>query len=311
METLSLNEIQNYKNNDDIEIVLTGGPMAPESRVVIKEVPIKSIKLAKNSRLNISDDEISGLMQSIKKTGLLQPIGVFKSKTNTGYEICYGNRRFLACSKLGMSKVPAIIHVNKTDAENDLKNLTENLQRRNISLTEAGRYIEILKNDNLSLAEIAVRLGVSVNYVKDCLTAFQKVPKEFRKDLDVRTTMDKKRVPGKISINSARSIVSATATYRLDAEQEKILYNAAKSKDKFNYKNIEKYAAAVKSGSQNPVEDVPHLKHMNVQFWLSEDDAETLYKKHIVKGPFKSLNGLFVAILKGEKSERIKIYSGT
>lgn len=298
-------QLDGFSNKDETVLYIKVGPMAAKGPVEIREIPLNKIKLGKNSRMQVSEDEIAGLMQSIKEVGLLQPIGVTKS--GNSFEIVYGNRRFLAVSKLGKAKIPAVVHSNKNVSENDLQNLTENLQRRNISLIEAGRYIQILRDSGLSAAEIAVRLGVSKAYIQSCITAFQEVPKEHQKDLEVKTVHDRKRTPGKISISTARAIVSARATYRLSKDEEELLYKAAKKDDSFEAQNIPKYAAAVKQGSKDPVRDVPKTKHVSVQFYITEDEYNRLYEKHVVKGHYKSMSGFFVSILKGEKNERVKI----
>lgn len=51
----------------------------------VKELPVNKIKLGRNSRLDIKNEELSGLMQSIESEGLLQPIGVVKR--GRGYEV--------------------------------------------------------------------------------------------------------------------------------------------------------------------------------------------------------------------------------
>lgn len=285
-------------------LLLEEGPMAVKGATRIEEIPLNKIKLAKNSRTNVTDNEISGLMSSIKETGLLQPIGVVQK--GNGYEVVYGNRRFLAVSKLGYSKIPATIHQNKTEAENDLQNLTENLQRRNITLTEAGRYMEILNKSGLTIPEIAIRLGVNKSYITACLTAYNEIPEEFKGDIEVRTTGDKGKAPGKISVTTARNVISAGKSYGLTKTQVKKLLTEAKSNDKFNVQSITDYATAIKNGDNDPVNSVSKKKHIRVQFWMNEKEHDRLHKKYIVNGQFTHMNSLYTAILRGEISEHIK-----
>lgn len=277
----------------------------PGSKTIIQKMSLNKIKLSRNSRAAISRDELEGLMQSIKTVGLLQPIGVVKSATG-GYEICYGNRRYLACSKLGMSTIPVIIHSNKKEHEIDLKNLTENIQRRNISLAEAGRYIDLLNKDGLSLREIAVRLGVSASYVESCRKCFVNVPKEFRDDLEIQTS-NHKVAPGKIAMKSATKILSAVRTYRLDPEEAKSLFQAAKTDPRFTAENIEKYAASAKRGSKDPIGSVNPTKHVRCNLLFDEKDYNDLMVKYVNDGPFRSIPALLIAVLRGEKDIKIKI----
>ncbi len=196
-------------DSNERTLTIKGEGMARGQKIEIKELPMNKIKIGRNSRLAVSKEDLSGLMQSINSTGLLEPIGVIKSQKHQGsYEIAYGNRRFMAFSKLGLHSIPAVIHEYKNESDVDVKNLTENVQRRNISLAEIGRYASILEGEGLGKKELAVRLGVSINYLDACLNAYKDVPKEYREDLQVQTSGSAPE-PGKISIMTAKAIVNA------------------------------------------------------------------------------------------------------
>lgn len=296
---------------EDLEsIEFKGAPMAKGTTVTITKMPINKIKLNKNSRLNIDPEELDGLMQSIKSEGLLQPIGVIKN--GSGYEICYGNRRFLACSKLGVTTIPCIVHEKKKESDVDIKNLTENVQRRNISLAEVGRYIELLEGEGLSKQESAVRLGVSIGYVEGALSAFREVPKEFRSDIEVNVSRKHKggrTAPGKISMSSARKIVSAVKSGILSNSQAKKLYVAAKESSDFNPSNLPKYIKTIAGGENNFLAKGA-VRLVSIRVPMSERHYEELKKEHVDNGPFKTVGGFLVAVLSGEKSARIKVLKG-
>lgn len=275
--------------------------------VEVQNLPVNKIKISKNSRMSVSPDELDGLMQSIKETGLLQPIGVVKS--GGGYEICYGNRRYLAVTKLGLSRIPAIVHEKKREHDIDIKNLTENVQRRNVSMAEVGRYLELLKDGGLSNAEAAVRLGVTKGYVENCVRAYQEVPTQFRDDLEIQVGKhnDRKRIPGKIAISTANKIANARRHHRLSHADTVKLFKAAKSNDNFSAENIDKYAVAIKQGIPDFVESVEPIHRVCVNFYIAESEKEKLTVKYITGGPFKSIPQLCAAILRGEKAVKIDI----
>lgn len=277
--------------------------MARGQDVKIKEIPMNKIKLGRNSRLD--KDDLSGLMQSINSTGLLEPIGVVEPKDGKGYEIAYGNRRFLAFSKLGLHSIPAVVHKRKSDNDVDVKNLAENVQRRNISLAEIGRYATTLEKEGLGKKELAVRLGTTVGYVEACLTAYQEVPKEYRHDLEPRLG-GKKLEAGKISIKAAKSIINASKTYSLDKASQRALYEAAKHDERFLPEKVSDYVAAIKKGRKDPVGSVRPTKTVLVRMLIEEEEWERLQGKHVTDGPFRSISALARAILRGQKSERIK-----
>lgn len=281
--------------------------MAKGTRVTIEKIPLNKIKLNKNSRLNIDPDELDGLMQSIKEEGLLQPIGVVKSGAT--FEICYGNRRFMAVSKLGLSSIPAIVHEKKKESDVDIKNLTENIQRRNISLAEVGRYLELLEKQGLSRNEAAVRLGVSRQYVGQALSAFREIPKEFRDDLEIRVVKkgNVRGAAGKIGIHVAQKILSAVKTGKIDNQQSRSLFKAAKSDYRFQSSKIERYIDAAASGHKQPIEAVGELKFVQLKFFIPQPQYEEIMEKHVVDGPFNSLTGFMLAVLRGDKHMKINV----
>lgn len=275
---------------------------------VIREISLNRIKRSRNSRLSVAADSLAGLMQSIKETGLLQPIGVVETSTGK-YEVCYGNRRFLACSKLGHSKIQAVVHAPSADSDMDLKNLTENIQRTNISLAEAGRYIEILEKAKLTKDEIAVRLGVSRSYVAQCATAYREVPEEYRNSLEVRQSRSQstKRELGKIAIGIAQAIINTQKTHRLTKPQAKKLFEAAKTSPEFNRDNIPAYAHAIKDGKSDFLKAGIPMRRIGMHLMLKESEARALEREFVDEGPFNSLQRLVVAILRGEKSVTMKV----
>ncbi len=110
-------------------------------------------------RREISNEKVDELAQSIKSTGLIQPIVV--RRVGDGYQLVVGERRYLACRKLGWSKISAAV---KTLSDNDMATtaLIENLQRENLNIMEeANGYLSLMKNFNLTQEELAKRLGKS------------------------------------------------------------------------------------------------------------------------------------------------------
>lgn len=278
--------------------------MARGQEVKIKDIPMNKIKLGRNSRLSVSKEDLSGLMRSINSTGLLEPIGVVES--GNGYEIAYGNRRFMAFSKLGLHSIPAVVHKRKKDNDVDAMNLAENVQRRNISLAEIGRYASILEGEGLGKKELAVRLGTSVKYVESCLNAFKEVPKEYREDLETQVS-GSKLSPGKISIRAATAIINAQKSQAIDRTQQKILFEAAKSDDRFVVESIPKYVAAMKRGAKDPIGSAKPIKTLTFRFLMDGGAYDKLMEKYVNDGPFNSFTALVKSVLRGHTAAVINM----
>jgi ParB family transcriptional regulator, chromosome partitioning protein len=110
-------------------------------------------------RREIAEEKISELAQSIKSCGLIQPIVV--RRVGNGYQIVVGERRYLACRKLGWKKIAASV---KTLSDNAMATiaLIENLQRENLNyIEEAMGYTNLMKSFNLTQEQLAQRLGKS------------------------------------------------------------------------------------------------------------------------------------------------------
>ena len=98
------------------------------------EIEIDLIVIKPRFRVHIGD--LAPMMESIRRIGVLQPIGVDKDNV-----LVFGERRVEACRRLGMKTIPArIIDMDALEAEHD-----ENECRLNFSTSERvaiGRAIE-------------------------------------------------------------------------------------------------------------------------------------------------------------------------
>ena len=130
----------------------------------ITNIKIKDISVKKRIRFkNICDDEISSLAASIKKNGLIEPIYLRRDIENPKkYILVDGLRRLKAFEFLGAKNIPAII-LSLTDAEADMAFLSENENKKHISIFEKALYMgELLKSGRITKTELADSLGINV-----------------------------------------------------------------------------------------------------------------------------------------------------
>jgi ParB/RepB/Spo0J family partition protein len=100
------------------------------------------------------------LTQSVKATGVLQPIVVREHPGPTKYEIVFGERRFRASGYAGLEKVPAIIRCY-SDAEVLDLILVENFQRENPDPMAEARALAKYKERGYDLEQAARKIGRS------------------------------------------------------------------------------------------------------------------------------------------------------
>ena len=108
-------------------------------------------------RRAFNDADQYELVASVRKSGIIQPIIVRKSEN--GYEIIAGERRWRAAQAAGLKDVPIIIRT-ADDREVAELSLIENIQREALNpVEEADAYQTLMTRFSLSQEEIAARVG--------------------------------------------------------------------------------------------------------------------------------------------------------
>ncbi|OGO90288.1 MAG: chromosome partitioning protein ParB [Coxiella sp. RIFCSPHIGHO2_12_FULL_44_14] len=110
-------------------------------------------------RRQMSQDALQELADSIRAQGIIQPIVV--RKTEVGFEIIAGERRWRAAQLAGLSEVPVVIR-ELTDEAALAISLIENIQRQDLNvIEEAGALQRLLDEFHMTHQEVAVAVGRS------------------------------------------------------------------------------------------------------------------------------------------------------
>lgn len=199
----------------------------------VDQVDINLIKPNKyQPRTIFSEEKIEELARTIHTHGVIQPIVI--RKTDEGYEIIAGERRFRAMKKLGWTEVPAIIR-NLDDKETASIALIENLQREELtSIEEAYAYEKLLELHNLTQEALAQRLGKGQSTIANKLRLL-KLPEEIKNKILTK----------ELSERHARALISIKDTEL----QSKIFHQAIE--EQLNVKQLEERIQV----ALNPVEE--------------------------------------------------------
>ena len=109
-------------------------------------------------RRAMDEARLDALAQSIKETGVLQPIVVRRRDEGT-YEIVAGERRWRAAQRAGLLKVPVVVRDVPADKRLELA-LIENVQRENLNpLEEARAYRRLAGEFGRTQEQIAQAVG--------------------------------------------------------------------------------------------------------------------------------------------------------
>ncbi|MGZ8693898.1 MAG: ParB/RepB/Spo0J family partition protein [Gaiellaceae bacterium] len=135
--------------------VLIGGGSEPQ----LMHMPVEMIHAnPRQPRRRFEQEATSGLAESVKAQGLIQPV-VVRQREAGGYELIAGERRWRAAQEAGLPTVPAIVR-EADDRDALLLGLVENVAREQLSVVEEARAYAVLVDEfDLSLGEVSERVA--------------------------------------------------------------------------------------------------------------------------------------------------------
>lgn len=144
----------------------------------ISFVDVNDIKPNQNQpRKTFDEEKLEELASSIKEHGLIQP--VILRKSDKGYEIVAGERRWRACRKAGLKKLPCIIK-ELTDEQNMLLAIIENMQREDLNpIEEAEGLNQMITSFGMTQEQVSKSVGKSRPYITNALRLL-KLPEQVR-----------------------------------------------------------------------------------------------------------------------------------
>jgi ParB family chromosome partitioning protein len=131
---------------DDEVQVAEGRPAGGRSGLEgAREIPIELVhRNPDQPRQHFSEAEIAELEESIRTSGVLQPILVRPSPKQAGeFEIIAGERRWRAAQRAGITAIPALVRELSDDRAYEIA-IIENVQREDLNAMEEARAYEIL-----------------------------------------------------------------------------------------------------------------------------------------------------------------------
>ncbi len=135
-------------------------------------------------RREFDETELSGLADSIREHGLLQPIVV--RRVEGRYQLIAGERRLRAVTKCGLDTIAAQVR-DVEDRELAELAIVENLQRKDLGpLEKAASFQRYLDTYNSTQEELAGRLKIDRSTVANLIRLLE-LPEDVRKALEKGT----------------------------------------------------------------------------------------------------------------------------
>ena len=119
-------------------------------------------------RVQMNDDALQELAESIKAQGVIQPVIVREQGLN-GYELIAGERRWRASQIAGLTEIPVVIK-SITDEAALAMGLIENIQRENLNPIEEAQGLKRLVDEfGLTHETVAKAVGRSRSSISNSL----------------------------------------------------------------------------------------------------------------------------------------------
>jgi len=142
------------------------------------------------------DDALDELAESIKVSGVVQPIVVRPAEVEGRYILVVGERRLHASKLAGRDVIPALVR-RISDQQAAEMTIIENLQREDLSALEQAEAFRVLSKEfQLTQAEIGERVGLSRESVSNYMRLL-KLPEQTMKRLAL----------GEISFQTAKELL--------------------------------------------------------------------------------------------------------
>lgn len=163
----------------------------------LSELPVETLfRGAHQPRRRINEEGIEELAASIRAQGLLEPV-IVRPRTEGGYEIVAGERRWRAAQRAGLDAVPALIR-ELDDRQAIAIALIENIQREDLNpLEEATALKRLLAEYDMTHEQIADAVGRSRTAVSNLLRLLNLAP-------GVRQMID----AGELEMGHARALLA-------------------------------------------------------------------------------------------------------
>ncbi len=179
-----------------LSALIPDAPVAPSSSERTLDVDIDRLRPnPAQPRTTVDEARIEELARSIKSNGVIQPIVVRKSEE--GFEIIAGERRWRASQRAGLLKVPVVVRDVPDDRLLAVA-LIENIQREDLNpIEEAQAYRRLVDSYGLTQDQIAESVGKDRSSVANTMRLL-KLPREIRENLGA----------GALSMGHARALLA-------------------------------------------------------------------------------------------------------
>jgi ParB family chromosome partitioning protein len=197
-------------------------------------------------RIRFDQNALSGLADSIRENGLVQPIVV--RRKGAGFELIAGERRWRAAQLAGLVKIPAVVRDVPDEKLLELA-LIENIQREDLNaIEEALAYKSLIEATGLTQELLAKRVGRDRSYITNYLRLLR-LPDDLQQLVQ----------EGELSTGHARTLLAVTDAAIQRRVARKIIEKGLSVRDTERLMRQAATGTASKTAAQKKADD-PNLK---------------------------------------------------
>ena len=191
-----------------------------KDKMTVVQLDIGHVRPNPNQPRKYFDEEaLSGLAESIKSQGIIQPLTVEEIAPGE-FSIIAGERRYRSAKIAGLEKIPAIV-VNINEIQRIQMSLIENIQRENLNaIEEATAYQYLIDHSGFTQEMVSQKVGKSRSAIANSLRL-----------LSLSDKMKDDIVSGAMSAGHARAILSLVNPADRDLLRDKIVHEGLSVRD--------------------------------------------------------------------------------
>lgn len=255
--------------------IVKAAPATGKETDTLQMIPLEFLQRGQyQPRVDMRQDTLDGLANSIKAQGVVQPIIVRpitnKDDSTKRYEIIAGERRWRAAQIAGLDVIPAVIRDVPDDSAIAMA-LIENIQRENLNPLEEGRaLLRLIEEFDLTHQEAAEAVGRSRASVSNLLR-LQELSDKVKELLETR----------QIEMGHARALLSISVmTQQFDAARQVV-------KNGLSVRETEKLVRRIisnQSAPPKPAANTTNADTRKLEIELSEKLGAKVRVDHSSKG---------------------------
>jgi ParB family chromosome partitioning protein len=133
--------------------------------IVSDKLIVSTLNARKDLQAGQEDSGITELASSIRQQGLLSPL-IVRPAGDGRYEVLVGQRRLLACRKVGLDPIPCLVRPDLGDTDAVTLSLVENVHRADMHPLDKARALKALYDRYQSYERVARESAWSVATIR-------------------------------------------------------------------------------------------------------------------------------------------------